>query len=64
MLVAGALPGYEWCMTRSFPQDPGDYCVEWQIADQPGTFIDLTTDVAETEVLLANEGEVKAASGR
>ena len=51
-------------MTPLFPQDPREYCVEWQIPDQPGTFIDLSTDVADTDVLLVDQGEVNAASGR
>ena len=51
-------------MTRSLPQNDSDFFVEWQITDQPGTFIDLSADVPETEVLLAGQGEVRTTSGR
>jgi hypothetical protein len=45
-------------MTRSFPQD--EYFVEWQIPDEPGTFIDLVTEVPEVEVLSIEENEVRS----
>ena len=64
MLVAGPRPGYEWIMTiPPLPDASEEFFVEWQLAPESATFIDLSAGPGEApEMVLADEAEVRTTS--
>ena len=63
MIVTGGLPGYKWIMTASpLPENSSEFFVEWQIAEGPDRFIDLSVDPGEAVARMAEQGEVPATS--
>jgi hypothetical protein len=64
-LVSGAFPGYEWIMTIDSLADGSDeFFVEWQIAPESSTFIDLSVGPGEApEMALADDDEARTTAG-
>ena len=47
----------------SVPPDERGFVVEWQLADVPGTVIDLSVEPSEAELLLPVEPPVRTGAG-
>ena len=64
MIVTGVSPGYKWIMTsRPLRENSSEFFVEWQLAEGPDTFIDLSAEADEAEAQTAEKSGVTAESG-